>query len=162
MKIKNVTVNNRKKCLEVNTAKGKLVLPFSKLRLVPTLDNRIAKAYVDRDLGGEAITYELTSGDEDSVHVDAFLEYCRDPGYMRKLLLHNLTVKAIGAVKNSKISRRAIARRLGTSPTQVYRILDPANYSKTVDQVMRLLWAVDCSVDVKIYRDTQADLGDNT
>ncbi len=139
MKILSVEISNRKKALEVETRKGHLTLPFSKLRLIPTSKNRIESIFVDKELGSEAITYTLQSGQEDSVPLDAFLEYNRDPEYFRKLFLYKLTLKTDQAVKKSKLSMREIARKLNTSPAQLYRLLDTANYSKTIDQMVKLL-----------------------
>jgi hypothetical protein len=128
MKIKSVVVNNRKKALEIETAKGSLSLPFSKLQLKPTTKDRIKVAYVDSELANNAVTYALESGKEDSVHLDAFLDYNRDPEFMRELTLHNLTVEALRLLKTAGLSKQELIRRLKTSPSQLYRLLDPANY----------------------------------
>lgn len=39
-----------------------------------------------------------------------------------------------------------IIRRLGTSTTQLYDLLDQTNYSKSVDQFLSLLQVLDCDV----------------
>jgi hypothetical protein len=39
---------------------------------------------------------------------------------------------------------------LKTSPPQFYRLLDQTNYRKSVDQLLRLLQALDCDVDVVV------------
>src|SRR3990172_8787 len=85
MKIKSVIVNTRKKTIEIETPKGILGLPFAKLRVRPTTRNRLATIYVDPELGRSAVTYRLASGQEDSVHIDAFLDYNRDPEFFRKI-----------------------------------------------------------------------------
>ena len=143
MKILSVKLNNRKKTLEIDTRKGHMILPFSKLHLVPTPKNRIKSVFVDKEMGREAITYTLRSGQEDTVPLDAFLEYNRDPEYFRKLFLYKLTLKSDLAVKKSKLGVREIARKLNTSPAQLYRLLDTANYSKTIDQMVKLLTCLD-------------------
>ena len=43
-----------------------------------------------------------------------------------------------------------IIRRLGTSPAQFYRLIDPTNYRKTVDKMLLLLQVLDCEVDVVV------------
>jgi hypothetical protein len=48
------------------------------------------------------------------------------------------------------IFRREIIRRLGTSPAQLYRLLDQTNYRKSVDQLLRLLQVLDCDVDLVV------------
>jgi hypothetical protein len=41
-------------------------------------------------------------------------------------------------------------RRVGTSPAQLYRLLDTTNQRKSVDQMLRLLQALDCEVDLVV------------
>jgi hypothetical protein len=150
MKIRRVAANQRRRAFDVVTARTTYSFPFAKLRLQPTPTNKIKKAYVDRELGNEAFTYVLESGEEDTVHLDDVLYYNEDPGYMRDLLLHKLTVEAQKRVERSPLSRRELIRRLRTSATQFYRLLDPTNYKKSVDQLLTLLRVLDCDVDLVI------------
>ena len=69
---------------------------------------------------------------------------------MRELTLYNLTVQAVDLVKRSQLPKRELARKLKTSPAQVYRLLDPTNYTKTIDQMVRLLACLDCTVEVRV------------
>lgn len=149
MKIRKVVLNNQKRCIEVDTPKGKFGLPFSKLQLVPTVYNRIAKIRIDPELGREGVTYVLESGKEDSVPLDAFLDYNQEPDYMRKTHLYKLTLKALESVKKSRLPKREIARRLRTSPAQLYRLLDTTNYKKTIDQMIRLLVCLGTEVRIQ-------------
>ena len=50
----------------------------------------------------------------------------------------------------SSLSKREMIRRLGTSATQFYRLLDQTNYSKSVDQLLSLLHVLDCDVDLQV------------
>ena len=150
MKITKVNANNRKKALEIESPKGSYSLPYSKLKLKPSPRNKIKSVYVDSELGNEAITYVLDSGKEDSVHLDAFLDYNRDPDFMRGLMLHNLTVEAIQFVKKSGLSKHELTRRLKTSPSQLSRLLDPANQTKSIDEMFRLLAILGYRADVRI------------
>lgn len=150
MKIKGVIANNRRKAFEVRTQKGTYVLPYASLDLPPSQENRICEVWVDPELGNEAFTYTLESGQEDSVHLDGVLEYNRDPAYMRDLLIYQLTLRAREEVRKSNLSKRELIRRLGTSPAQFYRILDQENYRKSIDQVVGLLTALDCHVELNV------------
>jgi hypothetical protein len=78
------------------------------------------------------------------------LEYNKDPGYLRDLLLYRLTIEAQKRVAESSLSKREIIRRLGTSAAQFYRLLDQTNYRKSVDLVLNLLHVLDCDVDVVV------------
>jgi hypothetical protein len=70
--------------------------------------------------------------------------------YVRDQLLYKLTLEAQKRVAESPLSRREIIRRLGTSATQFYRLLDQTNYGKSVDQLVSLLQVLDCEVDLLI------------
>jgi hypothetical protein len=148
MKIRKVAVNARKKCFEIEVSNQSYDFPFSKLRIAPKPGDPIVKAYADPELGSEAFTYVLYSGKEGSVPLDAVLTYHRDPETLRKILLYKLTLKAQKLVEKISSSKREIIRRAGTSPTQFYRLMDQAFYGKTIDQMVRLLAALDCVVDV--------------
>ncbi|HEX9822046.1 MAG TPA: helix-turn-helix domain-containing protein [Methylomirabilota bacterium] len=50
----------------------------------------------------------------------------------------------------SPLSRRELIRRLGTSATQFYRLLDQTNYRKSVDQLLSLLQILDCEVTLVV------------
>ena len=154
MKIQSVTHNNRKKAFQVKSSKKTFQLPYSKVYPQPTLDDPIVQLYVDKELGREGFTYTLKSGKEGTVHSEQVLEYNQDPHYMRDALLYKLTIEAQNRVKASSLSKREIIRRLGTSATQFYRLLDQTNYRKSVDQLLSLLHVLDCDVDLLVRTKT--------
>jgi len=153
MKIKSVNCNNHKKSFEIVTPRGSFSLPFSKTELVPTAKDKVKEVFVDKELGSEWISYKLESGKEGSVPLDAFLDYNRDPEYLNKLLLHRLTLDALDRLKGNEITRRELARRLRTSPAQLYRLLDPGNQSKTIDQMIKLLAALGYEIEYRVVRE---------
>lgn len=148
MKITTVTANNRKRAFEVKTRRGQWLFPYSKAEPEPTASDPLVELYIDPELGREGFTYLLASGAEGSVLVDHVLDYNEEPGYMRDLLLYNLTVEALERIEASPLSKREIIRRLGTSPAQFYRLIDPTNYRKSVDKMLALLQVLDCEVEV--------------
>lgn len=150
MKIRSVSANNRKKAFEVTISTKSLIFPFAKADPLPTPADPIARVFVDDELGREGFTYVLGSGREGSVHVEQVLDYNQDPGYLRQLLLYRLTLEAERRVAETRLSKREIIRRLGTSPTQLYRLLDPTNTRKSVDRLLELLHVLDCDVDLVV------------
>jgi hypothetical protein len=148
LKITSVRANNRKRAFEVETRRGQWLFPYGKAEPAPTPSDPLVELYIDPELGREGFTYVLASGAEGSVHIDHVLDYNEEPGYMRDLLLHNLTVEALMRLEASPLSRREIIRRLGTSPAQFYRLIDPTNYRKSVDKMLTLLRVLDCEVEV--------------
>lgn len=154
MKITGVTANNRKRVFEVETRRGAYVMPYAKVDPTPSSRNRVADVYVDPELGREGFTYVLQSGEVGSVHVDSVLEYNEDPSYMADLALYELTVEARRRFEQSGLSAREVARWLGTSPAQLYRLLDPTNYSKSVKQLILLLYVLGFQVELAVRERT--------
>ncbi len=149
MKIKNVGLNNHKKCFEITINKGQRYhFPYSQLEVVPTSHDLIHKVWIDKEIGNEGFTYSLKSGQEGSIHIEQVLDYNKDPEYLRELLLYKMSVHAQRLLKARQISKRELIRRMGTSPTQFYRLMNQAYYHKTIDQMVKLLAALDCSVDL--------------
>ena len=154
MKIRSVTHSNRKKAFEVKTSRKTFQLPYSKVDPQPSVADPITRLFVDKELGREGFTYVLESGKEGTVHSEQVLEYNQDPSYLRDALLYKLTLEAQKRVQASPLSKREIIRRLGTSATQLYRLLDQKNYRKSVDQLLALLHVLDCEVDLLVRTKT--------
>jgi DNA-binding TFAR19-related protein (PDSD5 family) len=153
LKISSVKANGRKREFLVETDTGaRFPFPYSKSDPQPVSGNRLVEVFVDPELGNEAFTYFLESGAEGTVHIDHVLEYNEEPAYMADLLLHRLTVEAIECLQRTKLSRRHIAGQLNTSVPQLYRLLDPANYKKSMKQLVALLHLLDCEVDLVIKK----------
>ena len=146
MKVRSVRINNRRKVFEVRTSTQRLLLPFAKVQPRPTIADPVDRAHVDKEIASEGFTFVLRSGREGAVHVEQVLEYNKDPDHLRDGLLYTLTVEAQKRVAASALSRREIIRRLGTSATQFYRLLDQTNYGKSIDQLVSLLQILDCDV----------------
>ena len=151
MKIKLILVNKRKKEFSVQISKDKnFSFPFSLLKKKPSTKNPVIEVYVDKELASEAFTYVLKDGKEDTILLEQVLSHNSDPEFIRENLLYNLTIEAQNLIKKSSISKRHISRQLKTSPAQIYRLLDQKNYSKTIDQMIKLLYALGKSVDFNI------------
>ncbi|MDD5092710.1 MAG: hypothetical protein PHQ23_17565 [Candidatus Wallbacteria bacterium] len=150
MTISSVKCNNRRKGFTVVSGNSEWWYPYTELEEKPAQGDRIVAVYPDPELGGQGFTYVLQSGRNGCVLMDQVLEYNRDPAYMRDLILYKLTLEVRRILKDCRLSRREIIRRLGTSASQFYRLLDQTNYRKTVDQMLLLLSVLNCSVDVRV------------
>ena len=150
MKIRSVSSTIKGKTSRSQSSGKKYAFPYVKARPSPTSDDPVIRVYVDKELGGEGFTYELQSGKTGTVHVEQVLEYNRDPNYLRDLMLYKLTVEAQRRIADSPLSKREIIRRLGTSATQLYRLLDQTNYKKSLDQLVSLLQLLECDVDLVV------------
>ncbi len=153
MKIRSVTLNNRQNEFSVTTRSGmSYAFPYAEADPRPSSENRIEDVFVDKELGNEAFTYVLHSGGEGSIHIDQVLEYNEDPKYLAEFLIYKLTLEARRRIEDSGLSRRQIARRLNTSVPQLYRLLDPANTTKSMNQLISLLHILNCDVDLVIKK----------
>ncbi len=151
MKIRSVAHNNQKREFQVTTFSGrKLSFPYAKADPEPCSANRLHEVYVDAELGKEAFTYVLESGDEGAIHIESVLEYNEDPKHLGDILLYKLTLEAQKRVEESPLSKREIMRRLGTSATQFYRLVDQTNYRKSIRQVVSLLHVLGYEVEFSV------------
>ena len=153
MKIRNVTSSNRKNEFSVTTRSGTIYsFPYSEADPAPSPENRIEEIFVDKELGNDAFTYILESGVEGSVHIEQVLEYNEDPKYLADLLTYKLSLEAQRRIEISALSRRQVAKRLKTSVPQLYRLLDPANTRKSMNQLVALLHILNCDVDLVVKK----------
>lgn len=148
-RIDEVEIDNRRKLITIVSDGVEISLPYVKLDLKPTPRNPISKFVIDPELGARAVTYTLESGAEDSVHLNAFLDYNRDPDYLQRTLKLKLTLIAQRAMKQSGLSRGEVRRRLGTSASQLIRLLDQTNYAKSIDELLRLVSVLGIGIDLQ-------------
>jgi predicted XRE-type DNA-binding protein len=151
MKICSVSINNRRKEFSIVTRSGAAYsYPYAKADPQPEPGNRIEEVFVDKELSNEAITYILDSGDDGSIHVEQILEYNEEPNYMAELLTYKLTLETRKRIETCGLSRRQVAKRLKTSVPQLYRLLDPANSKKSINQLVTLLHVLNCKIDLVV------------
>ena len=150
MKIRKVIFNNHRKAFEVSAKNSTYHYPYIQLRLQPSRGNVIKEAYLDPGSGNQSFTYVLQSGDEGTVHLEQVLDYNHRPAQLRAQVLDALTGEAHRKAERSGLSKRELARRLGTSASQLYRILNPDPGSKSIGRVLDLLEVLDCDVDLTV------------
>lgn len=151
MKIVGVEANNRKHQFEVRARGGRVFeFPYARAVPAPSGRDRVVELFVDPELGREAFTYRLASGAEGSIHMDAVLEYNDDPSYLAELALYRLSLEAKSRLEESGMSVRHVARSLGTSPAQLYRLLDPTNSAKSLRQMLALLHLLGAEVSFEV------------
>jgi hypothetical protein len=150
VRLGSVLANRRKRAFEVRVGRRVLPFPFVRCAPPPTREDPVLAVAVDPEIGREGFTYRLASGREGTIHAEQVLEYNKDPGLLREQILYRLTLEAQKRIERSSLSRREVVRRLGTSATQLYRLLDPTNTRKSVDHVLRLLHVLDCDVELTV------------
>jgi len=150
VKIQHVKINNRRKAFSVKVRGREYWYPYALLEYIPDPDDRINRVFVDPEIGCEGFCVVMDSGNVQTVHMEQVLEYNRDPGFLRDQVLYSLTLEAGKRLEKCALSRREIIRRLGTSAAQFYRLIDHANYRKSIDQMLRLLSILDCDVNIRV------------
>ncbi len=151
MKIRSVRFDNRKQAFHVTTAKRTYELPYAAMDRSRGRLN-VVRAWPDPETGRECFAFELDTGEEGGVHIDNVLLVNGDPGEIRKNELYKLTLAVEDALAESRVSKRALARLLGTSMSQISRLLDATNHSKSVEQMISLLRALGRDVEVVVRK----------
>lgn len=139
MKIKRVLAHEKKKAFIVQAGAKSYEVPFSAFSIAPTKRDPLISVSVDAELGGMGFTFRLRSGKEETMLLEQVLDMHHDPEVARKRTLYELTCLAQDTTRRSKLTKRAIARRLACTPTHLYRLLDQTFYGKTIDQMVKLL-----------------------
>jgi predicted XRE-type DNA-binding protein len=152
VKIQSVHFNNRKKAFEVRMRNRVFVYPYARMERALEAGDQVREAFVDPEIGREGFSYVLDSGREGTIHAEQVLDYNEDPDYLRQALLYQLTLDAQRHLEASPLSKREIIRRLGTSATQFYRLLDQTNTRKSIGQLLSLLHILDCHVELVVKR----------
>jgi len=150
VRIEIARLNNRKRAFEFVTPRGPFSFPYAMADPEPLPSDPVAELFIDEELAGEAVTYRLASGAEGFVHIEMVFDYNREPAYLRDGLLYRLTLAAQRPLEHSGIAKREVIRRLGTSPAQLYRLLDQTNYEKSVDKMLELLSVLGCEVELLV------------
>lgn len=150
MKVVRVAADHRRKAFLVQFRGQEYPFPFAACTPRPSTKNRVLEAWVDLEIGKQGFVYRLASGAEGTVLADQVLHYNSDPHYVADYLLYELTVQAQERLEHSGWNLRDLARRLHTSPTQLYRLLDPTNYRKSMRQMLSLLCLMDCEVSLRV------------
>lgn len=139
MKIIAVALDDSRQVFVVSTRTQRLDFPYSRAHPAPRPTDPVAQVYVDAELGREGFTYRLASGAEGSVHLDSVLDVNSDPDYLARLEVYRLTLEAKRAFERSGLTIREAAKKLHTSPTQLYRVLDPTNDRKSARQLLAVI-----------------------
>lgn len=143
-------MNRHRKAFEVRAGGRVFSYPFAKATPRPTTRDPVREVSVSEELGREAFAFVLASGREGTVHLEQVLEYYRHPSFVLDVLLYNLTIAAQRRLATTPLSKREIIRRLRTSASQFYRLVDQTNYRKSVDSLLALLHVLDCEVEVLV------------
>ncbi len=144
-KFKSVDFNNKKKELYLYYYGGKeITLHYSDLGF----KELIKEAWVDKDTKGASIGFLFPDGSEDYMPYDQPLYIKRDPEYLLQTHIENLVLCISEGIVSRKVSKKYLARQLGTSDNQIQRLLDPNILNKNLIQLYKLASLL--QIDMKI------------
>jgi len=151
VKLRRVDVDARGGAFSVRLSSGLTYrMPFSICVPRPTAANPVVETWIDPEMGREGFVYHLASGAEGAVHADHVLHHNHDPAYLADLVLYELTVRALERLERSGSNRRALARRLHTTPARLARLLDTTNRRKSIGEMLEVLHGLDCDVEIRV------------
>ena len=157
MKILDVKTDEKKSEFYVSLSSGKAyAFPYAKAEPEPTATDKVAKIFIDEETGNETFTFVLESGKEGLVHAEQLLDYHLDPEYMARMLTHRLSVEAKSRMEESRLSCHEAAKRLDIPLSQLRRLVDTADTDKPIEQLIALLYALRCDVDLVVKKQTAA------
>lgn len=134
-KFKKVRFDNKKRVFNLEYTSGlKLACPYSALGI----RDKVVEAGPDPEVGCHSFYFVLSNGKKDYVPYDQPLHIAQNPEYVRETTLYEITKYLNGVIKKSKVSKRELARRLGTSLSQLARLLDTTNYKKELSRLIEL------------------------
>ena len=100
--------------------------------------DKVIEAGPDKEVGGHSFYFTLGNGKKDYVPYDQPLHIAQNPEYVRQQTLYEMTELLNRLIKESKVPKRELARRLGTSLSQLTRLLDTTNYKKELSRLIEL------------------------
>lgn len=134
-KFKTVEHDNKKKVFHLEYTSGlKIECPYSAL----SIKKAVVEAAPDKESGCHSFCFVLENGKEEFVPFDQPLHIVQNPEYVKEQTLYEVTKQLNEFLKKSNVSKRELARRLGTSLSQLARLLDTKNNKKELSRLIEL------------------------
>ncbi len=134
-KFKKVELDNKKRVFHLEYTSGlKVECPYSALGI----KGKVMEAAPDAEVGQHSFYFILENGKKEFVPFDQPLHIVQNPEYIKQNTLYEVTKQINEFVERGKVSKRELARRLGTSLSQLSRLLDTTNYKKELSRLIEL------------------------
>lgn len=134
-KFKKVAFDNKKRVFILEYTSGlKVDCPYSCLGI----KGKIIEAGSDVEVGHHSFYFVTENGKKDFVPYDQPLHIVQNPEYVKHQTLYEVTKQLNGLIEKAKVPKRELARRLGTSLSQLARLLDATNYKKELSRLIEL------------------------
>ena len=134
-KFKKVKLDNKKRVFHLEYTSGlKMECPYSALGI----KGKVVQASSDSEAGCHSFYFVLENGKKEFVPFDQPLHIAQNPEYVKQQTLYEVTKQLNEFIKRAKTPKRELARRLGTSLSQLSRLLDTTNYKKELSRLIEL------------------------
>lgn len=134
-KFKKVELDNKKRVFHLEYTSGlKIECPYSALGI----QEKVVEAMPDSETRGHSFCFMLENGKKEFVPYDQPLHIVQNPEYVKQQTLYEVTKQLNEFIKLAKTPKRELARRLGTSLSQLSRLLDTTNYKKELSRLIEL------------------------
>lgn len=134
-RFKKVIFNNKKRVFHLEyTTDLKVDCPFSALGI----RDKVIESGPDPEVGNHSFYFVLSDGKKNYVPYDQPLHIVQNPEYVREQTLYEITKQLNRFIQSAKVPKRELARRLGTSLSQLARLLDTTNYNKELSRLIEL------------------------
>ena len=134
-KIKDVEFDNKKRLFHLEYTSGlKVECPYSALGI----QGKVVEAAPDKEVGRHSFYFILENGKKGFVPYDQPLHIIQNPEYVKHQTLFEVTKQLNEFIVNENVSKRELCRRLGTSMTQLLRLLDTTNYTKELSRLIEI------------------------
>ena len=134
-KFKKAEFDNKKRVFHLSYSSGLVIdCPYFSLGI----KGKVTESGPDDEVGGHSFYFVLENGRKEYVPYDQPLHIVQNPEYVKEQTLYEITKCLNEFIKKEKVSKRELARRLGTSMSQLMRLLDTANYKKELSRLIEL------------------------
>jgi hypothetical protein len=146
-KIESATFSNRKKELEITYSSGKTIaIHYGSLGI----SKNVSDVWVDKETGNRSLGIEFVDGKVDYMPYDQPLAIAKDPEFMLQNHIEHVTAQIREELAKRKISKKYLARQLGTSDNQIQRLLSPKILNKNLTQLYKLVSLLDLQFELHL------------
>ena len=148
-KIRGARFDNRKRTLAITYTSGKSVeVHYGQLGI----RKKVAQVWVDKETRGRSVGIRLLDGTEETMPYDQPLALVKDPEYLLRCQMERVVARIREVLARKRIAKRYVAAQLGTSDSQIQRLLNPDILHKNLEQLYRIATLAGLEFKWKIIR----------
>ncbi len=150
MKIGSVRAVPQARYFEVETPRGHLRVPYSRVVPRPTGKDRVARVLVENQPGLEGFHFFLSKGRVGWVSIDSVLKEHLDPAHTADLLASQLAAEARKRLAKVPLFHADVCRQLAVSAEQLNSLVEPGKGHRSLRQLLFLVSVLGCQVELRL------------